>query len=119
MPLHFLRDEILTPKMGQKEALLPYTLWTWFGPHEWALWTWFWPHEWGRKRHYFPVHIVDVILTESRSQQVASVVFSVDVMIHSCELHIIPFYSSELDDQLCKEKKDCMAFSLLYHLVSS
>jgi hypothetical protein len=28
MPLHFLRDEILTPKMGQKEALLPYTLWT-------------------------------------------------------------------------------------------
>ncbi|KAL8559506.1 hypothetical protein ACOMHN_037170 [Nucella lapillus] len=28
MPLHFLKDESLTPKMGQKEALLPAYLWT-------------------------------------------------------------------------------------------
>ena len=30
MPLMFLKDESLTPKMGQKEALLPSSLWTWF-----------------------------------------------------------------------------------------
>ena len=28
MPLMFLKDESLTPKIGQKEALLPSSLWT-------------------------------------------------------------------------------------------
>ena len=28
MPLEFLKDEALAPKMGQKEALLPSYLWT-------------------------------------------------------------------------------------------